>query len=77
VARVVSNRYWRKQAVCFDRLGRRRRRGRGRIHLELSTRHAATLSSVRHTLRSSTAASGLRTAPPQIAQRVDKELVSR
>jgi DNA-binding CsgD family transcriptional regulator/signal transduction histidine kinase len=46
-------------------------RERERIHLELSTRHAATLSSVLHTLRASTAAAGLRTAPPGVAQAID------
>jgi DNA-binding CsgD family transcriptional regulator/signal transduction histidine kinase len=46
-------------------------RERERIRLELSSRHAATLSSVLHTLRGATAASGVRTAPPGVAQAID------
>jgi DNA-binding CsgD family transcriptional regulator/signal transduction histidine kinase len=46
-------------------------RERERIRLELTSRHAATLSSVLHTLRGATAASGVRTAPPGVAQAID------
>jgi DNA-binding CsgD family transcriptional regulator/signal transduction histidine kinase len=44
---------------------------RDRIQFELSTRHAATLSSVLHTLRAATGASGVRNAPPGVAQAID------
>jgi DNA-binding CsgD family transcriptional regulator/signal transduction histidine kinase len=44
---------------------------RERIRLELSSRHAATLSSVLNTLRSATGGSGLRNAPPGVAQAID------
>jgi ATP/maltotriose-dependent transcriptional regulator MalT len=44
---------------------------RERIRLDLSSRHAATLSSVLHTLRSATGGSGLRNAPPGVAQAID------
>lgn len=46
-------------------------RERERIRLDLSTRHAATLSAVLHTLRAETAASGLRNAPPGVVQAID------
>jgi ATP/maltotriose-dependent transcriptional regulator MalT len=44
---------------------------RERIRLDLSSRHAVTLSSVLHTLRAATAASGLRNAQPGVAQAID------
>jgi DNA-binding NarL/FixJ family response regulator len=44
---------------------------RERIRVDLSSRHSATLSSLLHTLRGATAASGLRNAPPGVAQAID------
>jgi DNA-binding CsgD family transcriptional regulator/signal transduction histidine kinase len=44
---------------------------RERLRLDLSSRHAATLSSVLHTLRTATAASGLRNAQPGVVQAID------
>jgi len=44
---------------------------RERIRADLSSRHSATLSSLLHTLRAATAASGLRNAPAGVAQAID------
>jgi signal transduction histidine kinase len=44
---------------------------RERIRVDLSSRHSATLSSLLHTLRAATAASGLRNAPAGVAQAID------
>ncbi|MDX6451603.1 MAG: hypothetical protein QOH16_1652 [Gaiellaceae bacterium] len=44
---------------------------RERIRVDLSSRHGATLSSLLHTLRAATAASGLRNAPAGVAQAID------
>jgi ATP/maltotriose-dependent transcriptional regulator MalT len=44
---------------------------RERIRVELTSRHSATLSSLLHTLRAATAASGLRNAPAGVAQAID------
>jgi DNA-binding NarL/FixJ family response regulator len=44
---------------------------RERIRIDLSSRHGATLSSLLHTLRAATAASGLRNAPAGVAQAID------
>jgi DNA-binding CsgD family transcriptional regulator len=46
-------------------------RERERVRTELSSRHGATLSSLLHTLRSATAAVGVRNAPPGVAQAID------
>jgi ATP/maltotriose-dependent transcriptional regulator MalT len=46
-------------------------RERERVRVELSSRHSATLSSMLHTLRAATAASGVRNAPPGVAQAID------
>jgi DNA-binding NarL/FixJ family response regulator len=44
---------------------------RERIRVDLSSRHTATLSTLLHTLRAATAASGLRNAPAGVAQAID------
>jgi DNA-binding NarL/FixJ family response regulator len=44
---------------------------RERIRLELRTRHAATLSSLLHTLRSATGGGGAQAAPPGVAKAID------
>ncbi|HEV7639308.1 MAG TPA: LuxR C-terminal-related transcriptional regulator [Gaiellaceae bacterium] len=44
---------------------------RERIRVDLSSRHGATLSTLLHTLRAATAASGLRNAPAGVAQAID------
>jgi DNA-binding NarL/FixJ family response regulator len=46
-------------------------RERERVRVELSSRHSATLSSVLQTLRAATSASGVRSAPPGVAQAID------
>jgi DNA-binding CsgD family transcriptional regulator len=47
-------------------------RERERVRAELNTRHAATLSGILQTLRSATWAGGSRSAPPAVAEAIDR-----